>query len=119
MKYNQRTGELTTDSGCIIGKGYAGCEQGKNNPDMQNVKMIGPLPRGFYTIGKPYDSPHTGPFTLPLIPEMGNEMFGRSEFRIHGDNINAPGTASNGCIIFARAIRNQINNCVDKRLEVI
>ena len=119
MKYNQRTGELTTDSGCIIGKGYAGHGEGKNNPGMQNVKMIGPLPKGFYTIGKPYDSTRTGQFTLPLTPELGNEMFGRSDFKIHGDNIIAPGTASNGCIVLPRVIRNQINACADKRLEVI
>ena len=47
MKYNQLTGELTTNSGVVIGKGYAGHGEGKNNPAMESVKMVGPLPKGF------------------------------------------------------------------------
>lgn len=119
MKYNQKTGELTTNSGVVIGKGYAGHGEGKNNPEMESVKNMGPLPKGVYLIGEPYDSGKTGPFTLPLIPEYGNEMYGRSEFKIHGDNITDPGNASHGCIILPRAIRAQIHNCADKKLEVI
>jgi hypothetical protein len=119
MKYNQLTGELTTNSGVVIGKGYAGHGEGKNNPAMESVKMVGPLPKGFYVIGKPTDNPHTGPYSIPLYPKMGNNMFGRSAFMIHGDSISNPGTASNGCIILPRAIRVQINNCVDKILEVV
>lgn len=119
MKYNQATGELFDNEGRLIGKGYAGKGIGKNNPSMEDVKMIGPLPKGIYAIGEPYDSPHTGPFTLPLIPNPSNQMFGRSDFKIHGDNIENPGNASNGCIIFPRAIRMQINASSDKRLEVV
>lgn len=119
MKYNQKTGEYTTELGHLIGVGYAGKGAGKNNPLMEHLKMIGPLPKGKYKIGQPYDSPHTGPFTLPLEPFPENEMYGRSDFKIHGDSIEKPGTASNGCIILPRQAREEINNSTDKILEVI
>lgn len=118
MKYNQKTGELFDNNGELLGKGYAGHDVGKNNPEMEDVKMVGPLPKGIYAIGLPYNSAHTGPFTLPLIPNPSNQMFGRSDFKIHGDSLDNPGTASNGCIILARPIRELINSGTDKRLEV-
>ena len=119
MTYEQLTGKLSTNEGKILNIGYAGHGQGKNNPQMQDVHNIGPIPKGKYTIGPWYDSPHTGPFTLPLTPDASNEMFGRSDFKIHGDSINAPGTASNGCIIMPHDIRIKINSMSDKCLTVI
>lgn len=119
MKYDQKTGEIMTDDGTVIGKGYAGNGKGKNNPAMESVKMIGPLPRGIYIIGEPINSPHTGPYSIPLTPNPKNVMYGRSGFMIHGDSIDNPGTASNGCIVLPHTIRVQINNYTDKNLEVI
>ena len=116
--YEQLTGRILQDDR-LVGVGYAGSPAGKNNPDMQNVAVTGPLPRGTYTICAPQNSPHTGPFTLDLTPDPDNEMFGRSEFRIHGDNVEHPGTASEGCIIMARAIREQIWTSGDHELEVV
>jgi hypothetical protein len=46
-------------------------------------------------------------------------MFGRSGFLIHGDSIIRPGTASRGCIILAREIREQIAASGDADLEVV
>jgi len=119
MNYEQKTGRLTDSKGSIMGVGYSGNGQGKNNPLMQDVKNVGVIPRGKYMIGNPYDSPHTGAFTLPLIPDPTNKMFGRNEFKIHGDNISAPGTASQGCIILPRIVRIAINNSSDKYINVI
>jgi hypothetical protein len=119
MKYHQTTGKITTDIDVLIGQGYAGQGKGKNNPKMQNVVNVGPLPRGKYFIGIPYDSEHTGPFTIPLKPFDTNKMYGRSDFKIHGDSISNPGTASYGCIIMSRKTREAINNCTDKILEVL
>jgi hypothetical protein len=116
MNYNQKTGMLKASN--FSAEGYAGHGLGKNNPEMEHVKNIGPLPKGKYLIGKPYDSPNTGPFTLPLIPDPSNKMYGRGDFKIHGDSINAPGTASHGCIILPRNIRMQINQSPDKYLIV-
>jgi hypothetical protein len=46
-------------------------------------------------------------------------MFGRSGFLMHGDNIRLPGTASEGCIILPRDLREAIWNSADHTLEVI
>ena len=108
-----------TDIHKMLGQGYSGNGKGKNNPDYESVENVGPLPKGDYDIGEPYFSAHTGPFTLPLIPYPTNNMFGRSDFKIHGDSIKMPGTASNGCIILPREVRESINNNVDKLLKVI
>jgi hypothetical protein len=119
MTYEQKTGRLFTDDNILIGVGYAGHKEGKNNPEMESVKMIGPLPKGKYEIGPHYESQQTGPFTIMLITFQDNKMYGRSEFRIHGDSKRNPGTASNGCIIMGRAIREKIYSMDDKILTVI
>ncbi len=85
-------------------EGYAGGNCGKNpeginNPDMQAVHNIGPLPCGTYTIqGPPYHNPNTGLNTLNLVPDAANQMFNRGSFRVHGDTAT-PFCASEGCIV--------------------
>jgi hypothetical protein len=106
-KYEQSTGRMFAPEGEIVAVGYAGKGKGKNNPAWQNVQGMGPLPRGFYKIGKPYDSKKVGPFALPLTPFPENEMFGRASFRVHGDNAKFPGTASEGCVIMPRSVRGK------------
>lgn len=88
--------------------GYAGRCDGKNNPDMCDVPDVGPLPPGRYTIGKPIDHPKLGPMSFPLEPAQTNEMFDRSAFYIHGDSIEHPGEASEGCIVLPPGARNRI-----------
>lgn len=119
MIYEQSTGRIVSDSGWLFGQGYAGNGEGKNNPKFEQVKNVGPLPRGIYKIGMPYDSEHTGPFTLPLTPDENNKMYGRSGFCMHGDSVSEPGTASNGCIILPRKVREEISMSTDKKLVVI
>lgn len=106
-------------NGVVVSHGYAGRGRGKNNPALQNVPAVGPIPRGRWTIEAPYDSKNTGPFTLVLSPCLGTDCLGRSAFRIHGDSIKAPGTASRGCIILPRKIRELIWASKDRDLEVI
>jgi hypothetical protein len=118
MKYSQKTGNLTTNDGKLIAVGYSGHGLGKNNPEMESVKNVGPLPKGIYQIGTPYNSTRTGPFTLPLIPDPQNKMYKRSDFKIHGDSLDDPGTASHGCIILQRKVREAIYNGTDKLIEV-
>ena len=119
MKYIQKTGEIFDIKGNLLGTGYSGHGIGKNNPEMQDVKNVGPIPKGRYQIGEKYDSKHTGPFTIILIPDPKNNMFGRSGFRIHGDSIVAPGTASEGCIILSRNIREIIYENKGKYILVV
>ncbi len=82
--------------------------EGRNRPSMQTVPKVGPLPRGRYKIGPAYNHPKLGPITMNLTPQQGNQMYGRSEFRIHGDSIHSPGTASEGCLCLPPAARSYI-----------
>lgn len=84
---------------------------------MQNVPNVGPTPQGTYTIGPGHYSPHTGPNTMNLTPAPGTDTFGRDLFRIHGNN--AKNDASHGCAIAPPNVRTQINNSVDRILQVV
>jgi len=105
--------------------GYSGKGRGKNNPSLQGVQGVGPLPRGRWKIVGRYDSKSVGPCTLTLfaadepVPDDVHEATGRSAFRIHGDSVRAPGTASKGCIILPRAVREAIWRSGDRDLEVV
>ena len=116
--YSQSTGKLTDNSGLYLGQGYSGHDEGKNQPSYQQVPNVGPIPQGLWRIGQPYDSQHTGPFTLPLDPVAPDKCFGRSGFKIHGDSISSPGTASHGCIILPRHVRERVNAEPDRLIEV-
>ena len=111
--YLQKTGELYHD-GKLIGIGYAGGNkgqhpEGKNNPAMQQVHDIGPIPCGEYEVhGPPFDDPHMGKYVLRLLPREGTNTFGRSGFCLHGDKIGAPGCASDGCPIQAHDVRVKV-----------
>jgi hypothetical protein len=103
-----------------VATGYSGFEEGKNNPAMQAVTNVGPIPQGDWTIeGPPINTAEHGPFVLILTPSADTNTFGRSEFLMHGDSIQAPGTASKGCIIMAREAREQVWNSGDTDLEVV
>jgi len=123
--YVQKTGGLWRDapifeSPFLLAYGYSGHEAGLNNPDMQDVHDIGPIPCGEYTIQSPQNTETHGPFVLPLEPDQSNNMFGRGGFLCHGDSIHLAGQhqASHGCIILARAIRETIWNSNDHILTV-
>lgn len=120
--FNSKTGQMFSPSGKIVATGYAGGNEGKNpegrnNPAMQNVKSIGPLPAGTYTFGTPVPQSHLGPFAIPLVSDPGNTMFGRGSFYVHGDTTPS-GNASEGCVIMPRAIRNAMWASTDHVLVV-
>ena len=122
--WKQTTGELWRD-GSFVSRGYSGKGRGKNNPALQNVRGVGPLPRGRYKIGTPRTSARTGPFVMDLFPidatpgDAVHDETGRSAFQIHGDSVRAPGTASSGCIILPRAIRERIWRSKVHVIEVV
>lgn len=113
--YSQHDGELTHD-GAFEGTGYSGTGAGRNNGAMQNVANVGPIPVGRYAIGPHYDDPTLGPCVMHLDPELGTNTFGRSLFRIHGDN--ARHDASHGCLILGPLLRAAIANSGDTELVV-
>lgn len=117
--YQQSTGKILDPDGAVIGYGYSGKGIHKNNPEAQSQHDEGPIPEGYYTIGDPHNTVTHGPFVLPLNPDPQNKMFGRSGFLIHGDSVTHPGTASLGCIIAARYIREDIAKSPVKLLGVV
>lgn len=119
FKYSQTTGRMTGEN--LEATGYAGRGYGLNNPAMQNDQFLGPLPQGSYTILAPHADPKVGPVAMQLVPAPGNEMLGRGDFLIHGDNQQMNHTASEGCIILPHDARVAIGAAVlagDNQLEV-
>ena len=98
---------------------YSGSKRGLNNPAMEGVKSVGPIPAGGWLIHRPpYNSPKMGPMCLRLSP-VGHRAFGRSAFLIHGDNRHMNRTASNGCIIVPRHGRELLIEWEVNRLTVV
>ena len=123
--YDQSTGELRDAKGKLVSRGYSGHGRGKNNPSLQGVKGVGPIPRGRWRLQSIYDSKNVGPRTItlwslddPILDDV-HEPSGRAAFRIHGDSIRAPGTGSRGCIILPRPIRIAMWASKDRELEVV
>jgi len=113
INFSQTTGHVTDDSGTIIAHGYAGNNKdpkhlGKNNPELQGMKCVGPLPQGKYTIGKWGDHGEVGPNSAPLT-QIEGETFGRNDFLIHGPGGEDPANCSKGCIVIPH----------DERMKVI
>jgi Protein of unknown function (DUF2778) len=123
--FKQSTGELFGLDGKREGIGYAGHGPGRNNPAMENVRAVGPLPRGKYTAVEMFpDHPHVGKYALHLEPDDETRArilaYGRDpdSFFCHGDSVEHPGFASDGCIIQARNTREFIWNN-DRDIEVV
>jgi len=113
--YFQATGIFTSPT-CQSWVGYSGHAEGRNNPAMEAVQGIGPIPKGTYKIGPAYDHPTLGPCTMNLDPIEGTNTFGRSLFRMHGNN--KTNDASHGCIIAGPDARKVVSKSSDKILIV-
>lgn len=134
--YSQSTGEMynITLSGdpysmaskfviVYAGAGYSGRGQGLNNPADQFIPNVGPLPQGWYTIGRQqtnFTSSGKALYqSMRLIPNPSNEMFGRGGFLMHGDNSAHNHSASEGCIVLPLDVRNIIGKSKDHCLTVV
>ena len=112
----------------IIGTGYSGNGDGLNNALQENMAGHGPIPRGLWEIVRwTGDSTYTdnkgrnlGPQVAILKP-VSHDAHGRSGFLWHGDNKQMNFTASDGCIVSARTIRDHLAAAFStiKMLEVI
>jgi len=116
--YSQSSGKLWDSAGEVIATGYSGYGRGKNNAALQDVKSVGPIPRGEWVVTGVYDSKRVGPHAIALEPN-NHHALGRTYFRIHGDSAAHPGEASKGCVILGRAIRQAIIASNDKVLRVV
>lgn len=118
-KYSQSTGQLSSPAGSSVGLGYSGRGVDLDNPADQDQRGVGPIPQGDWAIGEFFDDPGgKGPIVCHLTPLPSTETFGRSGFMIHGDNAEANHTASEGCIILPRALRQMIMSSSDRVLTV-
>ena len=102
-----------------LGEGYSGKPPFVNNADAQHRKGLGPIPRGVYRVGEPYTHGTRGPLVMRLTPKQGNQMFGRSHFLIHGDNRHGNRSASRGCIVLRRDLREVVASHVPIDLHVV
>ena len=114
--YNNRTGKIYLN-GEYIATGYSGKGIGLNNPGFEFKTDVGPIPAGWYRIGVPHDK-ENNKHVLDLTP-INHSSLGRSGFQIHGDNTAGNNTASKGCIILKRHIREMIANSGYNVLYVI
>lgn len=117
--YQISTGRMIDDLGEVIGVGYSGQPQHRNDVTAVALPFLGPIPQGLYRIEPPVNTKTHGPFVLWLDPDPANEMFGRIAFGIHGDSVTSPGSASEGCIIQSRDVREKIWSSGDHDLKVV
>ena len=120
--YNQTSGWLDKDGVLVSKTSYSGFGLGLNNPALENVTNVGPIPAGEWTIEvPPFTDPEHGPYCLRLRPKPLTVTYGRSEFLWHGDETEHPGEhlASHGCIVSDRATRTRVYQSGDTDLDVI
>ncbi len=116
--YKQSTGELYRNDK-LIEIGYSDVLTNKNNPDREQVRGMGPIPRGTWRIGSHGTS--LGPLTITLNHISGNSYRrDMSTFRMHGEKVHgASGFASAGCIIMSHATRLLVSKDIGAIMEVV
>lgn len=121
LTFQQSTGEVRDAEGAFIAKGWAGHGEGKNNPHLQDIHNIGPLPQGLYFVG-PWEELHhgLGPWVAHL-EQIEGDTFGRSAFYIHGPAVDPSrfGQESKGCIVLPRASRMIVKALAPDQVRVI
>ena len=118
--FDVKAGAILSPTKFPLGTAYSGNGKGLNNPLMDGVPDVGPIPPGQWQIGEFFDDiGGKGPQVCHLTPAPGTDTLGRSGFMIHGDNQLMNHSASEGCIIAARFIRDAIAHSGDKIIEVV
>lgn len=115
--YQISTGKMTRQG--VTFTGYSGADPCKNKPSYVELHERGPIPMGDWVMMEMRYSERCGPNTIVLEPVATTNVYGRSAFRIHGDNREHPGQASHGCIILPPDARTNIWKSGDRSLHVI
>jgi len=109
--YSQSTGLFSIEdfdgNVAALGRGYSGHGADRDNPDSEIIAGRGPIPRGVWKIHDPVHHIRLGPLAFYLEP-VGHDAHWRTEFFIHGDNSRGDRSASTGCIILERRVREAI-----------
>jgi len=107
LNYSQTLGVVTDNDGGFIAKGWAGKGEGKNNPAMQHIHCVGPLPQGVYKMSpwsadgvKMPGHESVGPM-VTMLTQISGETYEREGFFIHGPAVGRAsyGQESKGCIV--------------------
>jgi len=107
-------------AGCVLDVGYSGFGAHLNRAASEHIVGQGPIPRGTWFIGEVQNRSDTGPISIRLIRAEGEPVPGRrSGFLIHGDNRKRNQTASSGCIILPRYVREFVSHYRGRQLVVI
>ncbi len=101
LVYRQASGTLWLNGSIVEQSAYSGKGLGLNNPKLERIKNVGPLPAGLYRLAGPISEPTAR--TFRLIYEGGPGLFGRDGFLVHGGN--AGRDSSRGCIVASRKVR--------------
>lgn len=122
LVYSQGSGLLYLEDGdgsrAVLARGYSGHGRFRDCPEAENKPGLGPIPRGVWKVERPVHHIRLGPLAFPLNP-VGHDAHHRSEFFIHGDNSRGDGSASTGCIICPRGVRECIASLRINTLDVI
>lgn len=103
--YEIASGRLTDPTGTLCGKGYSGQPPRSNDPTAQSLHNVGPIPEGRWQAVELIPESTHGPFAIRLEPYPETDTLGRAGFLVHGDSVQKPGFASEGCVIMARDVR--------------
>lgn len=127
--FNILKGWLDKDGVMVDRSVYSGNGPGFDNPAMETMADVGPIPEGFWKIvGPPYDDPVLGPYVLKLEPATAEFRarilaMGRDpdSFRCHGKpkppaDINS---GSHGCLCAQYQTRMRLYQSGDTDLQVI
>src|SRR6185295_5714310 len=97
-QYSQSTGmffciDLSSDKTVIQGRCYSGTGPGRDNPLFNDIRDVGPIPRGWWGIGSSRPMPSGGKRqpTIPFAPDpQSNSVWGTNRdpgsFWMHGNN---------------------------------
>lgn len=117
INYEIKTGKLVAPN--IVGTGYSGHGDALNDETKTNEKGKGPIPKGLWHLTTWEEHhPHLGDIVIHLMPDSTTETFGRSAFFIHGDNQQMNYTASDGCIILSKDLREKLKDSGETKLLV-
>ena len=121
VAYDPSTGHITDEAGNLLAIGWAGNGEGKNNPAMQNVHNVGPLPYGLYEVAE-WEHFHNGlGHDVVALHQIEGETYGRDGFFIHGPAINSEhyGQESKGCIVVPREGRLKLEDLKPVYIRVV
>jgi hypothetical protein len=121
-QFEQLTGKLSKDGILVSPDCYSGrWPDGYNNPAMEAVPDVGPIPCGLWTIGAPYEDGKLGRYVMDLTPAKGTVTYGRSLFRMHGKPLPPADirSGSEGCICADYVTRQRVYQSADTQLTVV